>query len=307
MPFNGSGTYNRDGGATNWQDDAAAGTKIRADLHDQHDQDIANALSNAITRDGQSPATANIPMGGFKITNLGLPTATTDAASKTYVDTSTGRARIGDTPPASPVAGDLWWESDSGNLYCYYNDGDSLQWVQINTPQINIPPLTKWETIAIRDVVATTDVQFTNLGAYRQLRLTGWLRPAAATNIGWRTSTNNGTSYDQGATDYYFHAFTASNTAMSVQGVTGTTYMPLNAVDTIGNVANWALLFDIQIEQFNKATEMHCQQKVSWYGGTGVPHQSSIFAMRNNPVARNALGFVMTTTTGYFHLEGVRG
>jgi hypothetical protein len=137
MPFNGSGSYTRDGGTTNWQDDAAAGTKIRADLHDQHDQDIANALGNVICRDGQSSISADIPFNGKKITNLGAPVASTDAATKTYVDNSTGRARISDAPPPSPVAGDLWWESDSGNLYCYYNDGDSLQWVQTNTPSTN--------------------------------------------------------------------------------------------------------------------------------------------------------------------------
>ena len=40
-----------------------------------------------------------------------------------------GSITISDTPPASPVAGALWWESDTGNLYIYYNDGNSSQWV----------------------------------------------------------------------------------------------------------------------------------------------------------------------------------
>ena len=40
-----------------------------------------------------------------------------------------GSITVSDTPPASPVAGALWWESDTGNLYIYYNDGDSSQWV----------------------------------------------------------------------------------------------------------------------------------------------------------------------------------
>jgi hypothetical protein len=33
------------------------------------------------------------------------------------------------SPPGSPTAGNLWWESDTGNLYIYYNDGTSSQWV----------------------------------------------------------------------------------------------------------------------------------------------------------------------------------
>ena len=35
---------------------------------------------------------------------------------------------ISDDAPSSPNAGDLWWESDTGRLKVYYNDGDS-QWV----------------------------------------------------------------------------------------------------------------------------------------------------------------------------------
>ena len=41
---------------------------------------------------------------------------------------------ISETPPTSPapVAGDLWWESDTGHLYVYYDDGDSSQWVAVS-------------------------------------------------------------------------------------------------------------------------------------------------------------------------------
>jgi microcystin-dependent protein len=42
-----------------------------------------------------------------------------------------GGAAIGDTPPANPGAGDLWWESDNGVLYVYYTDTNSSQWVAI--------------------------------------------------------------------------------------------------------------------------------------------------------------------------------
>jgi len=36
---------------------------------------------------------------------------------------------VQDTPPSGVAAGSLWWESDTGLLYIYYNDGDSSQWV----------------------------------------------------------------------------------------------------------------------------------------------------------------------------------
>ena len=36
---------------------------------------------------------------------------------------------IGTTAPGSPVAGQLWWRSDTGRLMIWYNDGTSQQWV----------------------------------------------------------------------------------------------------------------------------------------------------------------------------------
>jgi len=38
---------------------------------------------------------------------------------------------ISDTAPVGAVAGQMWWESDSGILWMYYNDGTSSQWVEV--------------------------------------------------------------------------------------------------------------------------------------------------------------------------------
>lgn len=38
-----------------------------------------------------------------------------------------------DTPPAGPVNGDLWFRTDVGQLYVWYDDGTSAQWVEANT------------------------------------------------------------------------------------------------------------------------------------------------------------------------------
>jgi hypothetical protein len=40
-------------------------------------------------------------------------------------------AAISDTAPISPSQGQLWWDSSTGGLFIYYNDGTSSQWVQI--------------------------------------------------------------------------------------------------------------------------------------------------------------------------------
>jgi hypothetical protein len=83
MPFNGSGQFTR---VENWQADAAAGIKIRADLHDNEDDNLASGLSSVICRDGQSQITQDIPWNAKKITNLANPVNAQDAATKAYAD-----------------------------------------------------------------------------------------------------------------------------------------------------------------------------------------------------------------------------
>lgn len=92
MPFNGSGTYSRDNGtytgSTVWAQDNANGYKIVDTRHDTHDQDIATALSSCLVKDGQQSPTANLPMAGFKHTNVAVASARTDYARYSQVQDS---------------------------------------------------------------------------------------------------------------------------------------------------------------------------------------------------------------------------
>lgn len=58
-----------------WQQADAAGVDIVAPDHDLHDQDIANGLQQVLKKDGGNSASANIPMGGFRFTNVGSASA----------------------------------------------------------------------------------------------------------------------------------------------------------------------------------------------------------------------------------------
>ena len=53
----------------------------------------------------------------------------------TWETPSTGNnVSIGVSPPSSPSHGDLWWDSDDGDLHIYYDDGSgtpSAQWVSV--------------------------------------------------------------------------------------------------------------------------------------------------------------------------------
>jgi hypothetical protein len=130
MPFDGSGTFQR---VMNWVNDAAANVKIRADRHDQEDDNFAAGLSNVITKDGQTLPTANIPWNNKRLVNVADPVNPQDAATINWINNNVvGGSLIADAPPAAGKVGNLWWESDTGNLYLRYDDGSSVQWVQVN-------------------------------------------------------------------------------------------------------------------------------------------------------------------------------
>ena len=78
LSFNGSGVFNR---LYTWVNDAAAAVKIRADRMDNEMNGFATGLTNCVTRDGQSPATANLPMGGFKHTGVAAASSSTEYAT----------------------------------------------------------------------------------------------------------------------------------------------------------------------------------------------------------------------------------
>jgi microcystin-dependent protein len=50
-------------------------------------------------------------------------------------NSTTANVNITATPPASPDAGEMWWDSDTGDSYIYYNDGNTSQWVQFAPQQ----------------------------------------------------------------------------------------------------------------------------------------------------------------------------
>jgi len=111
--WNGSGLFEK---THSWVQDQINGIKIRADRHDQNDNDFTSGLNNCMTKDGQNSATADLDMGGNKLKNGATATLVGDFpiasdiqnAVQTHV-TSTGSANayvVTLTPvPAAYVSG----------------------------------------------------------------------------------------------------------------------------------------------------------------------------------------------------------
>ena len=79
------GTYTRSDGVFTgtqiWQSNRDAGTKIVADRHDTHDQDLATGINSCINKDGSNAMTGAMNMGSQKISSLADGTAHTDAVN----------------------------------------------------------------------------------------------------------------------------------------------------------------------------------------------------------------------------------
>ena len=99
MPFNGSGTYTLPAG-----NPVVNGAVIDSGVQNTTMADVAVALGDCLTRDGQSPPTANLPMGGHKLTGLSQGVAAGDSLefsqlqtmlSATVAATGTADALIG--------------------------------------------------------------------------------------------------------------------------------------------------------------------------------------------------------------------
>ena len=54
-------------------------------------------------------------------------------SNQTAINGKQDALTVSDTAPSSPDAGDLWLDSTQAKLYTYYNDGDSSQWVSVNS------------------------------------------------------------------------------------------------------------------------------------------------------------------------------
>lgn len=109
----------------------------------------ADIASPTFTGDPKAPT----PAPGDNDTSIATTAFVTAAVA---TGTSSGAvAFIGDSPPASPVHGQLWWKSDNGYMHIWYNDGTSSQWVVISPVVFETIGVAAPVTYASFDGVAT--------------------------------------------------------------------------------------------------------------------------------------------------------
>lgn len=121
------------GGKITWGSGSASGdvTLYRSAANTLKTDDTLVAATGIVTlaTDG-APSTA--------LANGALAVDTTNdtfyfRSSGAWQEVSGGGASltVSDTPPSSPEAGNLWFESDTGNTLVYYTDANTSQWVEL--------------------------------------------------------------------------------------------------------------------------------------------------------------------------------
>jgi hypothetical protein len=90
MSRNGSGVYNLPAG-----NPVVTGTTITSSWANSTMTNIADALTQSVASDGQTPMSGALNMATSKIINLGTPTLSTDAVTKAYADSLIGAGGVG--------------------------------------------------------------------------------------------------------------------------------------------------------------------------------------------------------------------
>jgi len=146
MSYNGSGTFNINTAGQ----PVVTGTVISSTAFNLLTSDLATGLSTAMTKDGQTTATANIPMGTFKLTGLGAGTNATDSAQ--YGQLQAGATTIATVTGTDTLTGSLTpaiAAYATGNLFSFVAANTNTGAATINLNSLGAKSITKLGTTAL--------------------------------------------------------------------------------------------------------------------------------------------------------------
>jgi hypothetical protein len=209
MSYNGSGTFVINSAGQ----PVVTNTVISSTAFNALTADLATGLSTALTKDGQTTPTANLPMGTFKFTGLSAGSAATDSANIAQVQNSFGSfLTVSGTDTITATVSPSLTAYASGQMFAFVAANTNTGAVTINISSLGAKSITKNGTTALSagdltanylfvivydgtqfQVVGVSATTFTNLtisgvltlsGAGTQLVSTGtgaWQPPAGTT------------------------------------------------------------------------------------------------------------------------------
>ena len=140
MSYNGSGTFviNSTG------QPVVTGTVISSTAFNALTADLATGLSTALTKDGQTTPTANIPMGTFKFTGLSAGSAATDSANIAQVQNSFGSfLTVSGTDTITATVSPSLTAYAAGQMFAFVAANTNTGAVTINISSLGAKAITK--------------------------------------------------------------------------------------------------------------------------------------------------------------------
>ena len=259
MSYNGSGTFNINSAGQ----PVVSGTVISSTAFNALTSDLATGLTTALTKDGQTTPTANITLGGYKITNLAAGTAATDAVRFDQL-TGAGVPLITVAGTADAITGTITpslTAYTAGGVFSFVVGSTNTTAVTLNIDGLGVKSVTRTGSVALvaGDMVTGqvvlveydgTRFQLLNGNSFTNLKASGTLGVTGLTTLGVTGAVFPGSSSGTAtivapatagtpiltlpATTGTF-ALTSNVTASNGQGrLTLTTLVPVTTADVTG-------------------------------------------------------------------------
>ena len=189
MSFNGSGTFQINTAGQ----PVVAGTVITATAFNALTADLATGLSTCITKDGQTTVTANLPMGGNKLTGLGAGTLGTDSARLSQVQGGvTSLLGVSGIDTISGSGSPQVTSYATGQMFWFVASGTNTGATTLNIDSLGAKNITRGTAaLAAGDIISGAvalvvydGTQFQLLSIIRSIQTNGTIASAGTTNIG---------------------------------------------------------------------------------------------------------------------------
>jgi len=167
---------------------------------------------------------------------------------------------------------------------------------------------TVWEKIGSFSGTGAS-INYTGLSAFSKIRIHYFgVAATDANTLYLRTSSNNGSSYDAGASDYLVSWRYQFNTTHAAATANATGFY-LSGGNVVGNAANEQFSGIIELDQFNQATYCHISTRSQCIGTSGERWKWRAQGFRNQATARNAVQLILASGsfgTSWAYIEGAR-
>jgi hypothetical protein len=159
-------------------------------------------------------------------------------------------------------------------------------------------------------VSSTSAFALNNLSGYRTVNVRGRFRPVNdSVLLLLRTSTDNGSNYDTGASDYAYQLLRGTGSTVSVD--TDEDYLAvLISPTSVGNTSNEGVFFDFTMSEFNQAQEMYLTGTAHMKDASANMMTATIGGRRNQATARDAFTLFFASgniDVAHITVTGVRG